>query len=593
MFQLLLLKGAQSIHDVAFLLQFQAKAIAFILYKKPPEFKYSSFTIPKRSGGLRQIDAPTEDLMLLQRRLADLLQACAAEVTADKKWDDQLAHGFKKDRSIVSNASKHLKRRYVFNIDLQNFFGTINFGRVRGFFINDKNFALNPKVATILAQIACYQNALPQGSPCSPVISNLIGHVLDIHLCKLASAKGCMYSRYADDITFSTNKQDFPPSIAKPIDDERHKWEAGDRLQQIVNRAGFTINPQKTRMQYRTSRQDVTGLVVNSKANIRSEYRRTVRAMAHRLFMTGHFDLIETIPVPDTSGVLAPTKKEGTLAQLHGMLGHIDRVDRHNEKLRSPARGGYDVVGRGISSKRNLYRRFLMFKEFYAAPAPVIVCEGKTDNVYIRQAIRKLAASYPGLATVVPNKPTTLKVRVPRYPQTSTGRILRLAGGTGEFKNFIPEYVKEMNRFQAPGKQNPVILLVDNDEAGRSVYNVARQFNHKKPTGAESFVQIAGNLYLVTTPLKQGQKDSVIEDAFGDLTKNLKQGRKSFLPENDKTFDPTIHFGKHIFSQYVEQNANKIDFGGFTHILTCLAAVIDAHKVATTQQPAPAQTAAP
>jgi hypothetical protein len=515
------------------------------------------------------------------------------EINQVKNRKDQLAHGFKRGRSIITNATKHRKRRYVLNVDLQDFFGTINFGRVRGFFIKDRNFAIHPDAATVLAQIACYQNALPQGSPCSPVISNLIGHVLDIHLGKLAFDTGCSYSRYADDITFSTNKQDFPPSIAKPIDDERHKWEAGDRLQQIVNRAGFTINPQKTRMQYRTSRQDVTGLVVNSKANIRSEYRRTVRAMAHRLFMTGHFDLIETIPVPDTSGVLAPTKKEGTLAQLHGMLGHIDSVDRHNEKLRSPARDRYDVVGRGISSKRNLYRRFLMFKEFYAAPAPVIVCEGKTDNVYIRQAIRKLAASYPSLATVVPNKPTTLKVRVPRYPQTSTGRILRLAGGTGEFKNFIPEYVKEMNRFQAPGKQNPVILLVDNDEAGRSVYNVARQFNHKKPTGAESFVQIAGNLYLVTTPLKQGQKDSVIEDAFGDLTKNLKQGGKSFLPENDKTFDPTIHFGKHIFSQYVEQNANKIDFSGFTEILTRLAAVVDAHKATTAQQTVPAQTLKP
>jgi len=160
MFQLLLLKGAQSIHDVAFLLQFQAKAIAFILYKKPPEFKYSSFTVPKRSGGLRQINAPSEDLMLLQRRLSDLLQACAAEVTADKKWDDQLAHGFKKDRSIVSNASKHLKQRYVFNIDLQDFFGAINFGRVRGFFINDKNFALNPKVATILRFYVAQSNLL-------------------------------------------------------------------------------------------------------------------------------------------------------------------------------------------------------------------------------------------------------------------------------------------------------------------------------------------------------------------------------------------------------------------------------------------------
>jgi len=63
---------------------------------------------------------------------------------------------------------------------LQDFFGSINFGRVRGFFIKDRNFALQPAVATILAQMACHNNALPQGSPCSPVISNLVGHVLDV-----------------------------------------------------------------------------------------------------------------------------------------------------------------------------------------------------------------------------------------------------------------------------------------------------------------------------------------------------------------------------------------------------------------------------
>jgi len=585
MSQLQSLKSATGLHDIAALLKFTPSGLAYILYAKPLATKYHSFEILKRGGGSRQINAPAADLMLLQRRLSDLLQDCEEEINQLKNRKDQLAHGFKRGRSIITNATKHRKRRYVLNIDLQDFFGTINFGRVRGFFIKDRNFSLHPDAATVLAQIACYQNALPQGSPCSPVISNLIGHVLDIHLGKLAFDAGCSYSRYADDITFSTNKKQFPPSIAKPIDWEKHKWEPGDRLQGIVNRAGFAINPTKTRMQYRTSRQDVTGLVVNSKANIRSEYRRTVRAMAHRLFMTGHFELIETIPVPDASGVLAPTRKEGTLAQLHGMLGHIDRVDRHNEKLKSSPQNGTDMFGRGISSKRNLYRRFLMFKEFYAAPAPVIVCEGKTDNVYIRQAIRRLAGSFPTLATVQPNKPTTLNVRVPRYPQTNTGRILRLNGGTGDFKSFIPEYVKEMNRFRAPGKQNPVILLVDNDEAGRSVYNVARQFNHKKATGAEPFVHIAGNLYLTATPVKQGQKDSVIEDAFGDLTKNLKLGGKGFLPENDKSFDPTIHFGKHIFSQYVEQNASKIDFSGFVDILTRLTATIEAHKSANAGGP--------
>ena len=103
------------------------------------------------------------------------------------KWKDQLAHGFKRGRSIVTNATKHKRRRFVFNIDIKNFFGTINFGRVRGFFIKNADFALHPSVATIVAQIACHENALPQGSPCSPVISNLIGSVLDIHLCKLTT----------------------------------------------------------------------------------------------------------------------------------------------------------------------------------------------------------------------------------------------------------------------------------------------------------------------------------------------------------------------------------------------------------------------
>jgi RNA-directed DNA polymerase len=214
MSQLLFLRGASSLRHLATLLQFQPKALAYILYKKPPPTRYSSFTMAKRDGSVRKINAPSPELRLLQHNLSDLLQNCVEEINAGKKWKDQLAHGFKRDRSIITNAVKHRKRRYVFNIDLHDFFGTINFGRVRGFFIKDSNFMLHPKVATILAQIACCENSLPQGSPCSPVISNLIGHVLDIHLCKLAANKGCTYSRYADDITFSTNKPDFPASIA-------------------------------------------------------------------------------------------------------------------------------------------------------------------------------------------------------------------------------------------------------------------------------------------------------------------------------------------------------------------------------------------
>ena len=182
MTQLAALKAATTLRNVAALLGFKPAGLAFILYKKHSASKYTKFDIPKRNGGIRQICAPFADLKLVQRRLSDLLQNCVAEINEASGRDDRISHGFKRGRSIATNAKEHRNRRYVFNVDLRDFFGAINFGRVRGFFIADGNFSLHPHVATVLAQIACYDNALPQGSPCSPVVSNLIGHVLDIHL---------------------------------------------------------------------------------------------------------------------------------------------------------------------------------------------------------------------------------------------------------------------------------------------------------------------------------------------------------------------------------------------------------------------------
>lgn len=239
--------------------------------------KYRSFEIPKKSGELRTIHAPEPQLALLQSRLAELLYACVRE---RKKTNHRLwfaSHGFHQDRTIVSNAEMHRRRRFVFNLDLENFFGTINFGRVRGFFMNDSMFALEPKVATIIAQIACHENVLPQGSPCSPVISNLIGNILDSRLLALARDARCTYTRYADDLTFSTNLKLFPAQIAMNL--HGADWEVGNKLRKTIEQTGFVINPVKARMSLRQSRQTVTGLVVNDKANINQDYYRAARAM--------------------------------------------------------------------------------------------------------------------------------------------------------------------------------------------------------------------------------------------------------------------------------------------------------------------------
>lgn len=367
------LKAATSLHDVAHILGFQPKSLAYILYKKPSSEKYQHFNIPKRTGGNRLICAPYPDLMNLQKRLSDLLQNCISEINAVRQIDSALSHGFRRKYSIITNAAIHRNKRYVFNIDLENYFGTIHFGRVRGFFITNRNFELKPAVATALAQIACHENMLPQGSPCSPVISNLIGHILDIRLSALSNQVGCSYSRYADDLTFSTNKRNFPTKIAKLAGEVNHQWQVGKGLERIVERSLFTINKTKTRMQYMDSRQDVTGLVVNSKVNVRAEYRHTTRAMLHRLLNTGSFQRKQISH--DDHGKLVETEVNGTLEQLNGMLSFIDSVTVYNKrKDKNQSDKEKDLIqSEKPDCNEKTYRRFLFFKYFYASPKPLIL----------------------------------------------------------------------------------------------------------------------------------------------------------------------------------------------------------------------------
>jgi hypothetical protein len=414
------LKAATTLRHVAHLLNVKPGMLSFVLYKKPIAARYTKFEIPKKYGGSREICAPDKDLKLIQHRLADLLQDCVDEINAYHGHieDDEhhgIAHGFKRNHTIMTNARVHMTRRFVFNVDLHDFFGCINFGRVRGFFIKDKNFALDPAAATVLAQIACNDNKLPQGSPCSPVISNLIGHTLDILLVRMAEGTGCTYTRYADDLTFSSNKSSFPIRVAKQTEEDKDKWVPGQALKRLVAKGGFSFNDKKTRMQYRDSRQEVTGLVVNRKVNVPATYRYTVRAMVDTLVKTGAFDFI--YKKEDNEGNQVVTKIPGRNQQLLGMLSYIDQVDLFNKKLCE--RNGFTAPE--TCGRIKLFRRFLYFDAFYAPTTPVIICEGKTDNTYLKHAIKNLAASYPTLATPDPDpKPN---VRLFKYAERRTSEI--------------------------------------------------------------------------------------------------------------------------------------------------------------------------
>lgn len=108
--------------------------------------------------------------------------------------------------------------------------------------------------------------------------------MLDVRLAQLAKQYQLTYSRYADDITFSTGRKDFPAAVAAPVTADSPQWAPGTALANIIQKSGFVINPDKTRMQFKMSRQLVTGLTVNTKVNVRPEYYRFARSMCHSLF---------------------------------------------------------------------------------------------------------------------------------------------------------------------------------------------------------------------------------------------------------------------------------------------------------------------
>src|SRR5207247_4958878 len=190
-------------------------------------------------------------------------------------------------------------------------------------------------------------------------------------------------------------------------------------------------------------------------------------------FKTGSFQRMRM--VPDASGALTPTMMDGTMPQLHGMLAHIDTVDCYNFKIEAKVESRKQQARLNLRSKEKLYRRFLIFKDFYSADAPVVVCEGKTDNIYLLHAIRSLAVSYPKLATISANNKIVLNIRILKTVKTSAGRVLQLGEGTSFLEAFIKGYYEEIRRFKAAGMRCAVVLVVDNDSGADDICNTIRR----------------------------------------------------------------------------------------------------------------------
>ena len=236
--------------------------------------RYTSFKIPKKKKGeFRTIDAPCSELRNVQRALNLILQ--------NVYIPNDVAMGFVQGRSVVTGARIHVGQRYVYNIDLKDFFPSITSGRLFKR-LTSSPFLMPSDIASLISDLCCYKKegkkVLPQGAPTSPIITNIICELLDKKLSRLAKAYGLKYTRYADDITFSGMRNVFDSdgkfcsALKRIIEDEEH----------------FCINQDKTRLTHQGERQEVTGLTVNRNVNVSRKYVKQLRVLIHNWEVKGH-----------------------------------------------------------------------------------------------------------------------------------------------------------------------------------------------------------------------------------------------------------------------------------------------------------------
>lgn len=314
------------------LVPFSSKSIRH-LAKLNQDKRYKVFEIKKKNGSNRQLNAPIPELKIFLQ--------CVKLVFESIYKVHNCSHGFVAGRSVVSNAEVHINSNYVFNIDLKDFFHSIEIGRILNRFSYPPfNFRKDNGleiVGNYIAWLACIEvqgsekqleekksvKVLPQGSPLSPIITNIICERLDRKLLELGRKTGARYSRYADDITFSSSI-----NLFKSDSDFRKE------LEEIVIEEKFQINPLKTRLQNRKMRQNVTGITVNKLPNLPAAYVKEIRMWLYYLEKYNSNKVLKIFTLNHTSKKIKKTNISYTFEYftlyLRGKLNYLGMVKGNN-----------------------------------------------------------------------------------------------------------------------------------------------------------------------------------------------------------------------------------------------------------------------
>ena len=253
---------------------------------RPGKGNYAEWTVRKRRGGVRIICSPKPRLKAVQGKIKSEI--------LDRAAPHDAAHGFVRDRSIVSNAEAHLARRLVVKIDLRDFFEHVRRPFAVGVFrrmgysravarwlalLCTHRPALGPRMNTPRRgpQVARWSRHAVQGAPTSPGIANLCLYRLDCRLTGLAKRFGATYTRYADDLTFSGDES-FKRGMKRFL----------VYCHRIIRSEGFSPNVAKGRFMRSGNRQQITGVVVNEKVNCAREDYDRLKAILHNAARAGN-----------------------------------------------------------------------------------------------------------------------------------------------------------------------------------------------------------------------------------------------------------------------------------------------------------------
>ena len=286
---------------------------------------YISFRIPKKKGGTRTISAPDGQLKDVQKKLNYYLQTYYLCVKPKE------SHGFvihpksmHLSCNIVENAKVHSQKKFVLNIDLKDFFPGITSFQVKELFMSSL-FDYSEHISTALALLTTYEGKLPIGAPTSPVISNFICKQLDADLIDFAATNSLAYSRYADDLTFSSNSKIEQESILG--------------IRELIEQNKFKVNEKKFRLQTSNRKQTVTGITVNEKINVDRKLLKKVRAMLHDWSTKGLY--------------------KATIAHFAYSDASLD-IQRFQDRFMNRLKGYIDFVGQVRGKNDLVYKRYIL-----------------------------------------------------------------------------------------------------------------------------------------------------------------------------------------------------------------------------------------